>query len=111
MKIIDKIQAHQREGTHFFSFEYFPPKTDEGVQNLFDRLDRMASFEPLWIDVTWGAGGSTAQKTIEICSTAQKVHPSLRHCSVLSVSSICGNIGTSTGRAVFFYFVCGGVCE
>jgi 5,10-methylenetetrahydrofolate reductase len=32
----------------------------------------MASFEPEWIDVTWGAGGSTAQKTLEICATAQK---------------------------------------
>lgn len=72
MKIIDKINEHQKENRPFFSFEYFPPKTDEGVHNLFDRLDRMASFEPLWIDVTWGAGGSTAQKTIEICSNAQK---------------------------------------
>jgi hypothetical protein len=44
----------------------------EGVINLFERLDRMASFEPEWIDVTWGAGGSTAQKTLEICATAQK---------------------------------------
>lgn len=43
-----------------------------GVLNLFERLDRMASFEPEWIDVTWGAGGSTAQKTLEICATAQK---------------------------------------
>jgi len=72
MKIIHKIKKHEDEDRTFFSFEYFPPKTQEGVHNLFDRLDRMASFEPLWIDVTWGAGGSTAQKTLEICSTAQK---------------------------------------
>lgn len=72
MKIIDKIKEHQQENRTFFSFEYFPPKTEEGIHNLFERLDRMASFEPLWVDVTWGAGGSTAEKTIEICATAQK---------------------------------------
>jgi methylenetetrahydrofolate reductase (NADPH) len=72
MKIIDKINASIQERRTFFSFEYFPPKTDEGVHNLFDRLDKMAALEPLWIDVTWGAGGSTAQKTLEICSVAQK---------------------------------------
>jgi methylenetetrahydrofolate reductase (NADPH) len=72
MKIIDKINAAIEENRTMFSFEYFPPKTDEGVINLFERLDRMASFEPEWIDVTWGAGGSTAQKTLEICATAQK---------------------------------------
>jgi methylenetetrahydrofolate reductase (NADPH) len=53
---------------HFNPFHF----NAQGVINLFERLDRMASFEPEWIDVTWGAGGSTAQKTLEICATAQK---------------------------------------
>jgi len=72
MKLIDKIRQAEEDNHVFFSFEYFAPKTEEGMLNLFDRLDRMASFEPAWIDVTWGAGGSTAEKTIEICSTAQR---------------------------------------
>lgn len=72
MKIIDKINACIEQNRPFFSFEYFPPKTDEGVHNLYDRLDRMASFGPTWIDVTWGAGGSTASMTLEICCTAQQ---------------------------------------
>eukprot|EP01087_Luapelamoeba_hula_P018139 TRINITY_DN580_c0_g1_i1.p1 TRINITY_DN580_c0_g1~~TRINITY_DN580_c0_g1_i1.p1 ORF type:complete len:584 (-),score=100.59 TRINITY_DN580_c0_g1_i1:78-1829(-) len=72
MKIIDKINKSQEQKRPFFSFEYFPPKTDEGTHNLFDRLDRMASFGPAWIDVTWGAGGSTASKTLEICCTSQQ---------------------------------------
>ncbi len=54
----------------FFVIFFF--KHMKGVQNLFDRLDRMAAYEPAWVDVTWGAGGTTAQKTIEICATAQK---------------------------------------
>lgn len=72
MKIIDKINLAVAEKRTFFSFEYFPPKTEDGVNNLYDRLDKMACLEPMWVDVTWGAGGSTAQKTLEICSTAQK---------------------------------------
>ena len=71
VKIIDKIKALDEEQT-FFSYEYFPPKTDAGVLNLFDRIDRMARTEPLFCDCTWGAGGSTSDLTLEICTTVQK---------------------------------------
>ena len=71
MKIIDKINALP-EDKKFFSYEYFPPKTDAGVLNLFDRIDRMARTEPLFCDCTWGAGGSTSDLTLEICTTVQK---------------------------------------
>jgi methylenetetrahydrofolate reductase (NADPH) len=50
-----------------YSFEYFPPKTGAGVENLFERIDRMSLLNPLWIDVTWGAGGTTTDLTLEIC--------------------------------------------
>lgn len=75
-KIDDKIKAWQAErpGVPWFSFEYFPPKTDLGVANLYERFDRMAQLDPMWIDVTWGAGGSTADKTLEICINALKYH-------------------------------------
>ena len=71
MKIIDKINALP-EDKKFFSYEYFPPKTDAGVLNLFDRIDRMVATEPLFCDCTWGAGGSTSDLTLEICTTVQK---------------------------------------
>eukprot|EP01132_Coremiostelium_polycephalum_P010947 gene10947-13406_t len=45
----------------------------EGVQNLYDRLGRMLLLEPLFVDITWGAGGSTSQLTLEIAETAQNV--------------------------------------
>eukprot|EP00746_Dinoflagellata_sp_MGD_P159975 gnl/MRDRNA2_/MRDRNA2_86794_c0_seq10.p1 gnl/MRDRNA2_/MRDRNA2_86794_c0~~gnl/MRDRNA2_/MRDRNA2_86794_c0_seq10.p1 ORF type:complete len:597 (+),score=132.07 gnl/MRDRNA2_/MRDRNA2_86794_c0_seq10:90-1880(+) len=75
-KVSDKIKIWQAEkpGVPWFSFEYFPPKTDLGVQNLYERFDRMAPLDPMWIDVTWGAGGSTADKTLEICINALKYH-------------------------------------
>jgi len=43
------------------------------VENLFERLDRMSELKPTWIDVTWGAGGSTSKLTHEICENAQKL--------------------------------------
>ncbi|KAK9806544.1 hypothetical protein WJX73_009540 [Symbiochloris irregularis] len=73
MKVVDKMNASIKAGTTFFSFEFFPPRTDEGVENLFDRQDRMASYGPTFCDVTWGAGGSTAELTLEIASKMQNM--------------------------------------
>jgi len=74
MKVIDKIQQAQADGRCFWSFEYFPPKTQQGVQNLYDRMERMYALGPEFIDVTWGAGGTTSDLTLEICQTAQAVY-------------------------------------
>jgi len=57
----------------FYSFEFFPPKTEAGVENLQVRIDRMVQrLSPLFIDVTWGACGSTMEKTLNLASYAQK---------------------------------------
>lgn len=71
MKISDKIAQYHKTGKTFYSFEYFPPKTEFGLQNLYGRLDRMASLNPAFIDITWGAGGSTADLTLEMANTIQ----------------------------------------
>jgi methylenetetrahydrofolate reductase (NADPH) len=71
--IISKMLKMIEEGKPFYSFEYFPPKTAEGVDNLYDRLDRMSQLEPLFMDLTWGAGGSTADLTLEISGNAQQM--------------------------------------
>lgn len=70
--IADKIRQRTAEGKTFFSFEYFPPKTASGVQNLYDRADRMSRVEPLFCDVTWGAGGGTADLTLDLSGNIQK---------------------------------------
>ena len=72
MKIIDKISDYQRQEKPFFSFEFFPPKTEAGLQNLYARLDRMAGLEPCFIDITWGAGGSTSDTTLTLSKNAQQ---------------------------------------
>jgi|CZKG01.1.fsa_nt_gi methylenetetrahydrofolate reductase (NADPH) len=49
-----------------FSFEFFPPKTDAGEHNLYTALSELKTLEPSFVSVTYGAGGSTREKTIEI---------------------------------------------
>jgi methylenetetrahydrofolate reductase (NADPH) len=71
MKIIDKIKAKEEKNEIFYSFEYFPPKTEIGVDNLLERIERMSSLNPLWVDITWGAGGSTSESTLFLSSYIQ----------------------------------------
>ena len=59
--------------TPFIAFEYFPPRTEQGVQNLYERFDRMKNQKPLYMDVTWGAGGSTSDLTVELCKNMSLV--------------------------------------
>ncbi|KAI1776048.1 MTHFR-domain-containing protein [Hypoxylon cercidicola] len=71
-KITDKIAALP-DGSNYFSLEFFPPKTPMGFSNLRDRLDRMArALRPLFVNVTWGAGGSTATKSLELAEICQR---------------------------------------
>lgn len=71
-KITDKIAALPA-GANYFSLEFFPPKTTMGFSNLRDRLDRMSrALRPLFVNVTWGAGGSTATKSLELAEICQR---------------------------------------
>lgn len=71
-RITDKIAALPADA-NYFSLEFFPPKTAMGFSNLRDRLDRMArALRPLFVNVTWGAGGSTATKSLELAEICQR---------------------------------------
>src|SRR5208282_596780 len=53
------------------SFEFFPPKTDEGVLRLRDTWRELGALEPQFFSVTFGAGGSTREGTL---ATVQAIH-------------------------------------
>jgi methylenetetrahydrofolate reductase (NADPH) len=54
------------------SFEFFPPKTDAGFQSLFQTIDELKSIKPSYVSVTYGAGGSTRQKTVSLVERIQR---------------------------------------
>jgi methylenetetrahydrofolate reductase (NADPH) len=62
MKIIDKLAAARPA----FSFEFFPPKDAEGVERLFVTVSELAPYEPAYVSVTYGAGGSTRRLTVDL---------------------------------------------
>ena len=61
---IDEILASADEP--IFSFEFFPPKTDDGERNLRAALEALRPLEPDFASVTYGAGGSTRERTVEL---------------------------------------------
>jgi methylenetetrahydrofolate reductase (NADPH) len=55
----------QKKYPKSFSFEFFPPKSEEGRQKLLATRDQLAQYQPRYVSVTFGAGGSTQQGTVE----------------------------------------------
>lgn len=58
---MESQKVHPRQ----FSFEFFPPKTDEGAEKLRTTRDELAKLGPKYVSVTFGAGGSTQEGTVE----------------------------------------------
>ncbi len=61
-----KIQSLFGKEQPVFSFEFFPPKDDAGADALFQTIETLKQLTPSFVSVTYGAGGSTRRKTIEI---------------------------------------------
>ena len=61
-----KIKDLFGKGKPVFSFEFFPPKDDAGVASLFETVKNLKELNPSFVSVTYGAGGSTRRKTVEI---------------------------------------------
>ena len=53
------------------SIEIFPPKTEQGDAALFEHLNRLKAFQPAFVSCTYGAGGTTRTKTVELCRRIQ----------------------------------------
>lgn len=66
-KVIDIINEEVAKDKPYFAFEYYPPRTEDGVKNLCNRFGQMAKKGPAYADMTWGAGGSTSDLTVDLC--------------------------------------------
>lgn len=80
--IRDIFAARQAAGKPVVSFEFFPPKTDEGDRNLLEKqIPALLAARPDFCSVTYGAGGSTRDKTLMIVDRIQREHrlPALAH--------------------------------
>src|SRR3954468_16901535 len=66
---IDQLLGKGKPG---ISFEFFPPKTDAGFQQLFQTIDELHPLKPTYVSVTYGAGGSTREKTVELVERIQR---------------------------------------
>ncbi|KAL2315251.1 Methylenetetrahydrofolate reductase [Schizosaccharomyces pombe] len=87
MKIIDLIDKIPN-GNAFYSFEYFPPKTTVGLENLSSRITRMSrNMMPLFSSVTWGTAGSTAEVSIYLAKMLEQHHkiPACLHLTCTNV--------------------------
>ncbi|KAG5186668.1 methylenetetrahydrofolate reductase [Tribonema minus] len=73
-KISDLIAAAQELRKPFVSLEFFPPRTVAGVVNLRERIQRLKRVAPFFIDFTWGAGGNTADLTLDLVLEAKLEH-------------------------------------
>lgn len=66
---IDQVLGLGKPGV---SFEFFPPKTEAGFAQLFQTIDDLQPLHPTYVSVTYGAGGSTRQKTVELVERIQR---------------------------------------
>ena len=75
-RFIREIYAEKRaDGQPVVSIEFFPPKTPQGEESLFERaLPRLMAATPDFCSVTYGAGGSTHAKTLDVVDRIQRHH-------------------------------------
>jgi len=66
-----RIDTLLGRGLPTLSFEFFPPKSDEGFAALYKTIDELKPLQPSFVSVTYGAGGSTRAKTVELTEKVQ----------------------------------------
>jgi methylenetetrahydrofolate reductase (NADPH) len=81
-------------GLPTISFEFFPPKTEAGFAQLFNTIKDLQSLKPSYVSVTYGAGGSTRQKTVELVERIQRESSILAMAHLTCVGHTAEEIGS-----------------
>ncbi len=66
-----RISEVLRSGRPCFSFEFFPPKSDDGARTLFSTIEALRLLDPAFVSLTYGAGGSTRTRTVDLAKRIQ----------------------------------------
>lgn len=84
MKIIDILKDHRMS----LSFEVFPPKKESGFESVKEATEKIASYHPSFMSVTYGAGGGTSRYTLDIAKNIKYSFgvPTLAHLTCVSSS-------------------------
>ena len=82
MHIRDIFSSHETT----FSFEFFPPKTDEAWEELFTTISRLQELHPSFVSVTYGAGGSTRERTHDLIV---RIHKETNLTAVSHLTCVC----------------------
>jgi methylenetetrahydrofolate reductase (NADPH) len=96
-----RISEMYEAGKPVFSFEFFPPKTDEGAENLMKTVaDLKAKQHPNFVSVTYGAGGSTRDRTLEVVARIQNELDITAMAHLTCVGSTLGDLRESMRRMI-----------
>jgi methylenetetrahydrofolate reductase (NADPH) len=80
------IQDIFRQDSTTFSFEFFPPKTDQASDELFRTIARLQELRPSFVSVTYGAGGSTRERTHDL---VVRIHRETKLTAVSHLTCVC----------------------
>jgi methylenetetrahydrofolate reductase (NADPH) len=72
MRVYEAYAANGETSRSALSFELFPPKSEAGFEELMRNVGELVEFEPAFITCTYGAGGSTRDKTLDVCQSVRE---------------------------------------
>ena len=86
--MIKKISDILKDRERTYSFEFFPPKTERGRNKLFKTIKKLKEFNPDFVSVTYGTGGSEKELTMNIVDAIQKRFgvPAMHHLTCIGHS-------------------------
>ncbi|HUN82312.1 MAG TPA: methylenetetrahydrofolate reductase [NAD(P)H] [Phycisphaerae bacterium] len=93
-----RIRELLSTGRPCFSFEYFPPKTDAGLHGLRETIRGLHDLSPTFVSVTYGAGGSTRDRTIDLVAEIQRHYGVEAMAHLTCVGSSQEELGAVLGR-------------